>query len=252
MTKVVSFHERCRRKLAAARIARRTSGGTKRRIPVKPSMIVLKTSWMRSKTRAPCCVSQLTTVSTSLPKGNLCDVIQSSITSSLTSTGRGPAVPGLYERQSSRSSEAQALLHGVGAGLSVECGDAGEPLVENRRVLLQPLLRRRRRIHAVEEDRAHHLVFHLQLEDEVLEELADIRAVAGIAGARVGEDRGAAVVGAEDIIATGEIFHVEFRVHRMGFPAEEDDVLLGIHRALHLRQHALLARLDEVETLHPE
>ncbi len=73
-----------------------------------------------------------------------------------------------------------------------------------------------------------------------------------VAGAGVGVDRGAAEVGPEDIVAALEIFDLELGVHRVRLPAEEDDRLLAPRRALDLGQHALLARLDDLEFLQAE
>ena len=74
----------------------------------------------------------------------------------------------------------------------------------------------------------------------------------GPAGALVGVDDRAAEIRAEAVVAAGQILDLEIDVHRVGRPAEEHDVFLVAGRALHLGQHALLARFDQLEILQAE
>ena len=53
-------------------------------------------------------------------------------------------------------------------------------------------------------------------------------------------------------IAAGEVAHVEVRVHRMRRPGQEHDRLPGPVGPFDLREHALLARLDELEATEAE
>src|SRR5687767_14858784 len=92
------------------------------------------------------------------------------------------------------SSGAERFLHRRLGIAALEGGHALEPAVEHIGILLQPVARRLVRLDLVVEDGAHDLVFHLQAELEVLEELADVRALIEIAGANVGVDSRAAEV----------------------------------------------------------
>ncbi len=135
---------------------------------------------------------------------------------------------------------------------SVKARHAGEPGGHCIGVALQPLpaccLGRKLAL----EDAGHDLALAVQRELEVLQQAPDVRAFLEVAGAHVGVDRRAAVVGAEARVAAGEVAHVEARVHRVRLPAEEHDRPLRGDGALDLRQHALLARLDELEAAEPE
>ena len=73
------------------------------------------------------------------------------------------------------------------------------------------------------EDLIHQRVFHRQVEFQVGDELADIRALIGIAGADIGVDVG----GAETRVAHAvEIGDLHLAHDRMRGPAEEDDPIL--------------------------
>jgi len=130
---------------------------------------------------------------------------------------------------------------------AVEARDAVEPARERRGIALQPFRAGGLGCELAVEDAAHDAALAIQRELEVLEQPAEVRAFLEEALAHVGVDHGTAVVRAEARVAAGEIPHVEARVHRVRFPAEEYDGPLCGDRALHLREHALLARLDQLE-----
>jgi len=93
----------------------------------------------------------------------------------------------------------------------------------------------------IKQDRTHDFVFHGQRDGEVLQQSADIRAVLRITSAGVGLYGGATEVWSENIIAAFKIFHLEFGVHRMRFPAQEHEVFVLLRCTLDFSQHALLA-----------
>ena len=103
------------------------------------------------------------------------------------------------------------------------------------------------------QDGRHHLALAAQGEVEVRRAggpmFGHSRAVA-LAGH--GVDRRAAEIRAEHRVAAGQILDVEAHVHGMRLPGEEHDGLLVAHGALDLRQHALLARLDQLEVAEAE
>ena len=76
------------------------------------------------------------------------------------------------------SSQTERRLDRLGTVAAVEGRHPVEPWGERVRVGLEPLGRGGVRLLAVVEDRAHDLVLHLQREDEVGQELAEVRALA--------------------------------------------------------------------------
>ena len=137
-------------------------------------------------------------------------------------------------------------------GPAIESRDAVEPRGERLGIRLQPLCGRGLGRELALEDAGHHLALAAQRELEIPDEVADVRALLEITGADVGVDRRAAVVGPEARVAAREVAHVEARVHRVRLPAEEHDRALRGDGALDLGQHALLARLDELEVAEVE
>ena len=105
---------------------------------------------------------------------------------------------------------------------------------------------------AVVEDGAHDLVFHGQRELEIVEQLADIRALAGIAGTDICIDRGAAEIRAEEVVTAGQVGHLEIGIHRMRLPAEEHDAFVALRRPGGLGEHALLGAFSNLETVETE
>src|ERR1700733_5739455 len=148
--------------------------------------------------------------------------------------------------------QSEALLDRVEARLAVERRHAIEPGGELRRIGLQPLLRRLWPLVAVGENLVHHKVLDIDGIDEIADKLGRVRALFGPAGALVGVDDRAAEIRAEAVVAAGQILDFEVDVHRMGRPAEENDIFLVAGRSLHFRQHPLLARLDDLEVLQSE
>ena len=73
-----------------------------------------------------------------------------------------------------------------------------------------------------------------------------------IALAGVGVDRGAAEVRPEDLVAAGQVGHLDVRVHRVRLPAEEDDPLAALLRPPRLGQHRLLRALLQLELAEAE
>ena len=136
--------------------------------------------------------------------------------------------------------------------LAVHGGDAGQPRFQHLRIGLQPSRRRRFRLLLVVDDGRHDLVLHVQVEHEVFEELADIRAGLPVAGGHVGIDGGSPQVRPEPVVAAGQIGHIDRLVHGVRFPAQEDRPLLGARRPLDLAQHAGLAGFDQLEVLQAE
>ena len=102
------------------------------------------------------------------------------------------------------------------------------------------------------QDRRHHFALAAQGELQIGEQAADVGAFGAVALAGHGINRRAAVIGAEQLIAAGEVFQVEAHVHGMRFPGQEHDGLLVAVGALHLRQHALFAGLDQFEAAQAE
>ena len=76
-------------------------------------------------------------------------------------------------------------------------------------------------------DAFHDGVFHLGAEDELAEQLAGIGALLGVAAPGQRVDRGAAVVGAEILVAAAQVRDVELLVHRVRLPGQEDDPVLA-------------------------
>ena len=144
-----------------------------------------------------------------------------------------------------------ALQH-VERRLSVEREHALQPGLHARGPLGHPLLREVGRRDLVGEDAVHEAVLEFDVELEVLEQPAEVRALLDVPFADQGIDRRGAIVGSERIVAAREVLHRVVRVHRVRRPAEKHDGRLHAHGALDLRQHALLARLDQFEAAQPE
>src|SRR5437773_1477958 len=73
-----------------------------------------------------------------------------------------------------------------------------------------------------------------------------------ITAARVGVNPGLAVVRSEDRVSAGEVAQIEAHVHQVRVPGQKHDGRVGAEGAFDLRQHSLLARLDQFESAEAE
>ena len=139
------------------------------------------------------------------------------------------------------------FLHGASGGRTIEIGDPLEPLRARVRMRRQPRHGRFVRIAVLVENRAHELALELDREREIPQQLHDVRTLLRVAGPNVGMNGRAAEIRSEHRIAAAEIAHIEAQVHRMRCPAQKHDRPVRVDGALDLRQHALLARFDDLE-----
>ncbi len=130
--------------------------------------------------------------------------------------------------------------------------DAGEPGRHDRRAPGEPLDRKVRGSHLVAQDAVHPLVFELDRELEVREQPGNVGTFLLVALAHQRADRGRAKIRAKGRVATREVAHVEMRVHRMRGPRQEHDGPPGPVGPFDLCEHALLARLDQLEATEAE
>ena len=112
-----------------------------------------------------------------------------------------------------------------------------EPTHHHVWILLHPRGSCLRGILSIIQDRAHDLVFHGQREFQVFQQCTDIFALPDIALGDIGIDRRAPQIGAEKVVTTLELRHLEIGVHRMRFPAEEHDRFASLGRFCRLREH---------------
>ena len=130
---------------------------------------------------------------------------------------------------------------------AVEGVDAVEPGAHHRRIGLEPRGGRHFGRLVLIENRGHQLALALGREVQILQQPADVGALQRVAGARVGIDRGTAVVRSEHAVPARQIPQVEAHVHRVRVPGQEHDRRAVAISAFDLGQHALLARFDQFE-----
>src|SRR5579863_5572673 len=203
-----------------------------RSIAVKPSTRKSITAVTASKNPVALSCSQVIPILTQRPSGIFGSVNQ-------LSNARPPAASRM--RQSAQHSvwrakgkgparvlrlEAEALLDRGKSGPTVEGRHPVEPCRKLRRVGLQPLLGCLWSLFAVGENLVHHQVLDIYGVDEILDQSRRVRALVGPAGALIGVNNGAAEIRPEAVIAAGQVLDLEIDVHRVGRPAEEDDVFL--------------------------
>ncbi len=120
------------------------------------------------------------------------------------------------------------------------------------RISLQPCGSRRWTFGPFIQDLVHHLIFNIDSENELLEKVRCIRAFARPASARQRINFRAAIVRAEIIITTRQIFNIELGVHRMRRPSQEDHPLLVPVSTINLRKHSLFARFYDLPAIELE
>src|SRR6202044_1131883 len=258
-TNAARRQDRCIQKASAARAKTTMRKGMWRRIAVKPSTRKSISAVTASKNPAALSCSQVIPILTQRPSGTLGSVNQ---LSNAVPPTRIPASPSALPVRARRAREGlrsgvdhlepQALLDRVKTRLAVKRRHAIKPSGELRRVGLQPFLGCLWTLVAVGENLVHHQVLDVDGIDEILDELGRVRALVGPASALIGVDNRSGEIRAEAIVAASQVLDLEIDVHRMGRPAEEDDIFLVTGRPLHLGQHPLLARLDQLEVLQAE
>ena len=150
------------------------------------------------------------------------------------------------------NAELAGAAHGRERRTTVEGGHPLEPAGHYGGVRLEPALRGHLRWLMAIENVGHYPAFLLRGEGEVAEQPADVGALRRVAGARVGVNPRLAVVWSEDRVSAGQVAQIEAHVHRVRVPGEKHDGRVGAEGALDLRQHALLARLDQFEIAQAE
>src|SRR6056297_1790631 len=227
------------------------------------SIIASSRSEIQSKTTTPLASSQSKARAAASPTGILFSVSQSTEVPGLhpgkntsggecaggTGGAESPPPCPLEERASSHSERG---LHGFRGIAAILRRHALDPADRHFGVLREPGHGRVARVFPVVEDRRHDLVFHSEAEPEVLEERAKVGALLREPRRGVGVDRCPAEIGAEPVVAAGEVAYVEIGVHRVGFPAEKHHRFVATVGAFDLGEHALFGAFGDVETAETE
>src|SRR3954452_7715363 len=188
-TSSASRQERWTRSARAATRAMTTSGGSHSSAAVTLLTAVPSTSETRLKKPWACWLRRSTRFLIQIPSGILLWLSQS--IAALPSTAR--------------RLEAELLLHRRQPVLAVDRRHALEPGFDDGRVRLQVLGGGVGRLLALVGDLAHELVLHGQRERQVLQELADVRALLRVALGNDRVDGSAAEVRAEILVAAGQV-----------------------------------------------
>jgi hypothetical protein len=136
--------------------------------------------------------------------------------------------------------------------LPIECVDVDQPAHHEFRPRIDPLASHLQRIDLAIQHRIHPLVLEVDAQLEVGEQATDVRTLGRVARARERIDRRGTEVRPETGVAARQVIDLEVRVHGVRCPRQEHDRSLLGNRALHLGEHALLARLDQLESAEAE